>query len=310
MVQSSNPEIYYPANNSFSMNKNISSGIIRSKYSKCFESQFLKFYESKLATIKVGDNCSPFQLRFCPAIVAKKNEVSVTHPNPKSPSKPINPFLPFDRNLLVSDLNSEYALIFNKFCVVPEHLLIITKEFVHQAAPYSPRDFEVVDEILIALKDKKPLAFYNSGPEAGASQEHRHFQVIPTEVSPIEDHIVAVDQFDEPFSIPLYSSFKHGCIRKNSSSYSSVKNWYFDAYEKLMAYCKMQSTPYNLLWTEDWMLMVPRRKEFSDDGANSLNAMAFAGYFLIMNEEHLSGGFDVIKTLEQVTFPTSHASLK
>ena len=260
-----------------------------------------------MAPIKVSDKYSPFQLRFCPTIVAKKAEVSVTHPNPKSSIKPSNPFLPFDQNLLLSYLNTDYALIFNKYCVVPEHLLIITTNFVPQNSPFSPKDFEAVDQVLIGLKDVKPLAFYNSGPEAGASQEHRHFQVIQTGGSPIENHIISIDKFDEPFLIPFYSSFKHGCLRK---SLTASNDWYYDAYQRLLDYCGMPSVAYNLLWTEDWMLIVPRRKEFADDGINSLNAMAFAGYFLVMNEDHLYSGFDVIKTLEEVTFANKTAASK
>ena len=55
---------------------------------------------------------------------------------------------------------------------------------------------------------------------------------------------------------------------------------------------------------QDWMLLVPRRKEFTDDQINSLNAMAFAGYFLVMDERHLEQ-FSPVECLEQVTFPVS-----
>lgn len=288
------------------MNKNISPNIIKSKYLKCLESNFLNFYQSRKASIKVIEGSSPFEVRYCPALVAKKAEVSVNRPVAAAAveaPKPRNPFLPFDQNLLVSELNSAYVLIFNKFCVVPEHLLIITRDFVEQGSNYSQEDFNAVDEVMNSLKEMKPLAFYNSGPDAGASQAHRHFQVIPTETIPIEEHINSVDKFNEPFMIPLYSSFIHGCIRKPVSSDSSPNIWHFEAYQKLKNFCLTDSA-YNLLWTQDWMLLIPRRKEFTDDEMNSMNAMVFAGYFLVMDEKHLQR-FDVINCLEQVTFKSA-----
>ena len=285
------------------MSKNLSPIIVKSKYLKCLESNFLNFYPSRKSLIKVSNSTRPFEVRFCPDLVAKKAEVSVNR-STSSLNKPRNPFLPFDQNLFVSDLNSspDHVVIFNKFCVVPEHLLIITKGFVEQSADYSQQDFEAVDEVLTDLKEERPLAFYNSGAEAGASQSHRHFQVILTENVPIEDHIEAVNIFNEPFAIPLYSKFNHGCIRR-PSSHEKSSSWQFEAYMKLKSFCSSENSAFNLIWTRDWMLLVPRRKEFTDDGVNSLNAMAFAGYFLVMNEEHLNE-FNVIECLQQVTFMT------
>ena len=285
------------------MNKNISPNIIKLKYLKCLESNFLNFYQSRKASIKVIEGSSPFEVRYCPTLVLKKAEVSVNRAVPAEAPKPRNPFLPFDQNLLVSELNSDYVLIFNKFCVVPEHLLIITRDFVEQCSEYAKEDFYVVNQVLDNLREMKPLAFYNSGPDAGASQAHRHFQVIPTEIIPIEEHINSVDKFNEPFMIPLYSSFIHGCIRRPKSSDILSNIWYFEAYQKLKSFCLGKSA-YNLLWTQDWMLLVPRRKEFTDDNMNSMNAMAFAGYFLVMDERHLQQ-FNVIDCLEQVTLKSA-----
>lgn len=277
----------------------ISSSTIKSLYLKCLESKFLNFYPSKKAFIKISEEFVPFEVRYCPTLVAKKAEVSVNRPSIETKR---NPFLPFDQNLLVSDLNSStYALIFNKFCVVPEHLLIITRDFVEQSSEFSPEDFRIVDVVLESLKETNPLAFYNSGAEAGASQAHRHFQVIPTETIPIENHINLVQCFDEPFMIPIYSSFVHGCIRKpNFDRNDDSNDWYIEAYRKLKSFCSAESA-FNLIWTREWILLVPRRKEFTDDNLNSLNAMAFAGYFLVMDETHLEK-FNLIEALQQVTF--------
>lgn len=280
----------------------ISPSVVKSKYLNCLEKKFLNFYPSRKVFIKISEGFAPFEVRYCPALVAKKAEVSVERKEASQETKlSRNPFLPFDQNLLVSNLNSpNYALIFNKFCVVPEHLLIITREFVDQTAEFCNDDFRIVESVLESLRETNPLAFYNSGVDAGASQAHRHFQVIPTETVPIDAHIKSTTCFDEPFRIPLYSTFIHACIRRPDSMNSS--DWHFEACKKLKSFCSKDSTAFNLIWTRDWILLVPRRKEFTDDNLNSLNAMAFAGYFLVMDEGHMHQ-FNVVKVLEQVTFP-------
>lgn len=287
------------------MSTNITPSSVKLKYLKCLESKFLNFYPSRKVLVKVSAGSSrPFEVRYCPALVSKKSEVAVNRVfdgAEVSNNKPRNPFLPFDQNLLVSELSRSHVLIFNKFCVVPEHLLIITTKFVEQAAEFAECDFDAVNQILEDMNEVFPLAFYNSGPEAGASQAHRHFQVIPTEIAPIDEHIRAVDKFNEPFAIPLYSSFLHGCIR-NPSVNSRNSYWHFEAYKQLRELFPDRPAAYNLLWTRDWMLLVPRRKAFTDNGMDSVNAMAFAGYFLTMDEVHLDE-FNVIQNLQEVTFP-------
>ncbi|MFC1584483.1 phosphorylase, partial [Fibrobacterota bacterium] len=44
--------------------------------------------------------------------------------------------------------------------------------------------------------------------------------------------------------------------------------------------------PYNLIITRDWMLLAPRSREFFGD--ISLNALAYAGSFLVKDDEQMS----------------------
>lgn len=77
----------------------------------------------------------------------------------------------------------EFRIVLNKFPVVPTHFMMITKQFKSQDTPLSPTELTSVYSILCKLKfqdtDKKWFAFYNCGPQSGASQPHKHIQFIP-----------------------------------------------------------------------------------------------------------------------------------
>jgi len=59
-----------------------------------------------------------------------------------------------------------------------------------------------------------------------------------------------------------------------------------------------QSGPYNLLFTREWMLLVPRSEEFF--GKISINALGYAGALLVQDEPQMrmlqeQGGMAVLK---------------
>jgi sulfate adenylyltransferase (ADP) / ATP adenylyltransferase len=53
---------------------------------------------------------------------------------------------------------------------------VTTKEFELQSAPLTRDDFK---QTIYAFKANRGLYFFNSGPNAGASQQHRHIQIFP-----------------------------------------------------------------------------------------------------------------------------------
>ncbi len=71
--------------------------------------------------------------------------------------------------------------ILNKFNVVDNHLLIVTREFEQQRSLLTLRDFEALWR---CLNEYDSLGFYNGGPEAGASQPHKHLQLVPLPLAP------------------------------------------------------------------------------------------------------------------------------
>lgn len=94
----------------------------------------------------------------------------------------------------------------NKFAVVPEHFILATKAFerqthvLHQAdleatlaciEAYEPSDDSKSTE---ALGGDGLFAFFNSGDFSGASQPHRHIQLLP--VSSMKDGLEGESQWD------------------------------------------------------------------------------------------------------------------
>ncbi|MEL6779521.1 MAG: DUF4922 domain-containing protein [Cyanobacteria bacterium J06597_16] len=89
---------------------------------------------------------------------------------------PANPFLPYETDLYVTDLSETHLCLLNKFNVVDHHFLIVTRQFEPQENWLTLADFEA---LVRCLQEVDGLAFFNSSKQAGASQPHKHLQVVP-----------------------------------------------------------------------------------------------------------------------------------
>ncbi|SAL79516.1 ATP adenylyltransferase [Caballeronia terrestris] len=189
---------------------------------------------------------------------------------------PSNPFLPCDRNLVVADIGERHILLLNKFNVIDHHLLIVTREFEPQQALLDASDF---DALFACLAQIDGLGFYNSGPEAGASQPHKHLQIVPLPLGqpgpalPIEP-LLAAARFGTVPGLP----FAHEFARLNSTPENALEQ-----YHTLLR--PFQPMPYNLLCTRDWMLLVPRSVSHVEDIA--VNALGFAGSIFVRDEAQM-----------------------
>jgi ATP adenylyltransferase len=64
----------------------------------------------------------------------------------------------------------------NKFNIIDHHLLIVTRTFKEQETWLTLQDFEAM---WACLNEIDGLVFYNGGKTAGASQRHKHLQLVP-----------------------------------------------------------------------------------------------------------------------------------
>ncbi|WFD31388.1 ATP adenylyltransferase [Malassezia sp. CBS 17886] len=128
-----------------------------------------------------------WHIRNVPALMKKHRESplppAAPQQNPRDVFAP--PYVP---NLFVEELG-DYTILLNKFCVLPRHHLIVTKDFVKQELPPSPEMLLLVYRIIRTHTPTAPgaemLGFFNCGPQSGASQPHCHFQLV--ELDPVGD---------------------------------------------------------------------------------------------------------------------------
>ena len=208
-----------------------------------------------------------------------------------------NPFLPYETDLFVADLSATHVALLNKFNVVPHHLLIITQRFQHQETVLSKADFEA---LWACMREYASLGFYNSGGVAGASQRHKHLQVVPLPLAPEGPDLplgplIAQVEFADGIGTCPALPYAHAMARLDEESWlaSPIPGpaAALSAYERLLATLGLRPgesghlPPYNLLVTKAWMLVIPRSREAFD--GISVNALGFAGAMIARDEAQL-----------------------
>ena len=195
-----------------------------------------------------------------------------------------NPFIPWDKKLEIQTLSDKHTLILNKYPVQIGHILLITNKWKPQNGWLDIYDFDAIENV---DNDTSGLWFFNSSREAGASQPHRHFQLLPrhscesicprynwfcsllsnkNNIDSLISHSVSIkprNKKQRSNAHELYNSYKSMIDEMNLGS--------FDSNNKPLK-------PYNLLITKDWIALIKRKTERSN--GFSINALGFAGYFL------------------------------
>lgn len=212
-----------------------------------------------------------------------------------------NPFLPYEQALFVADVSTQHIALLNKFNVIEHHLLLITREFEHQETLLTAADFGA---LWCCLQEYPALGFYNGGAVAGASQPHKHLQLVPLPLCEMPAGLPfgatlaqAAQRGDNAGVAPL--PFTHAFCALTGfegRSAANVGRLLEQRYLELLVALQLdplhqqggepqQRGPYNLLMTNEWMLVVPRSREHFRD--ISLNALAFVGSLFVRTDEQL-----------------------
>jgi sulfate adenylyltransferase (ADP) / ATP adenylyltransferase len=210
--------------------------------------------------------------------------------------KEINPFLPYEEELFVTDISKTHVALLNKFNVVEHHLLIVTREFEGQEMLLTVDDF---DALLACMSEYDSLGFYNGGEAAGASQKHKHLQLVPLPLAPEGPGIPVgplfdVAEFHDGLGTVPGFPFNHVFVQMDEGLLHSAEKT-FALYTEMLRQTgieprragepKRQLRPYCLLVTRSWMLVVPRSREFFD--SISINSLGFAGALLVRDRNQL-----------------------
>ncbi|MET0094243.1 MAG: DUF4922 domain-containing protein, partial [Sedimenticola sp.] len=154
---------------------------------------------------------------------------------------PANPFLPPEPELTLGAVSDTHIGILNKFNVIDNHLLIVTREFQPQEALLDLQDFSALCR---CLPEFASLGFYNGGAEAGASQGHKHLQLIPLPLMedepdlPIQPLLDRRDTAEQITSLPGVS-FSNALVRFSSPLRESDDRYCLEWYLKLLDYLDM-----------------------------------------------------------------------
>ncbi|WNM62176.1 ATP adenylyltransferase family protein [Candidatus Nitrospira neomarina] len=251
-----------------------------------------------------------FLIRMVSNLVMKAQANTDQRHSSKSANMEQDPFLPYDPDLFVADISDTHVCLLNKFNVLDHHILMVTRSFQEQESFLTRSDFEAV---LLCLTEFEGLAFYNAGEAAGASQRHKHLQMVPLPFTAEMSHLPIEPLLDRARfggtigRVPGLP-FSHVLVRMNPEWIASPLK---GAQELLNHYLRMLQIlgltdggtgeetrnpgPYNLLVTRQWMLVVPRSTECFE--GISVNALGFAGGFLVKNQTQL----DRLKTRGPMT---------
>jgi ATP adenylyltransferase len=201
------------------------------------------------------------------------------------PAPGFNPFLPYNPELFVAEVSATHVALLNKYPVVEDHLLLVTRVFEPQDGVLTRADLAA---LALCLAEFDGLAFYNAGRAAGASQQHRHLQYVPLPLTAGEretpmDPVLRTARVDGAVARCRQLPFAHALSPLDSHTADDLWATYYRLRETLSL---APETPYNLLVTRRWMLLVPRLREEALGVA--VNALGFVGALLVRSEEQLA----------------------
>ncbi|EPQ57184.1 hypothetical protein GLOTRDRAFT_115218 [Gloeophyllum trabeum ATCC 11539] len=289
---------------------------LQGKFEKAREEGDLLFFPSTVQKHQEGQ--VEYEIRLCPALQHKPH-LPTPHFDPSQQhlgGKP-DPFAPpYIPNLYIGELKSEeegneYVVLLNKYCVIPLHFLLASKEYESQASPLLPPDLVQAYLLLLAAKKEGTpfFAFYNCGDRSGASQPHKHIQFLPLEDQngpPTERLAKAakLESPERPFSLSSLPYANH-IFRLPSMSTSTpiaqieetLSHSFLSLVDLVISTVRHHpdypaGTPsYNVLLTLEHMHLIPRAEEnytLKETGDQlSINAVGFAGMPLVKSDEEM-----------------------
>ncbi len=222
----------------------------------------------------MGERGCRFELRHLLSATPKHLQASGPKPNP---------FLPWDPRLEVNRIGESHVVILNKYPVQTSHMLLITQDWQPQTGWLSMEDWRSLARVDAMTTG---LWFFNSGPDAGASQPHRHLQLLPRSAG---ERICAREDWFQRCAEGITTSAQDPLLRsarvvpiRSTLTAETLHELYLALAADLgQGHPSIDDCPrgaYNLLLSRQWMAMVRRGRE--GIRGFSVNALGFAGSLL------------------------------
>ncbi|KAI6360606.1 hypothetical protein MCOR25_006691 [Pyricularia grisea] len=304
--------------------------LVRSTFARAKASGDVNFYPTQAAVLHV--NSIPFQLRFSPSLANKpKPPPKTTNPDGNSSSsgsggggggtKPFDPFADPPPALVVAKLEPwTHYLVLNKFAIVPEHFILATTAFAAQTDLLDAADLAAARACVDAYADADGglFVFFNCGEHSGASQPHRHLQLLP--VARMRDGLpaggagwevlaarlgreqAAVDKVPFPCFVERLDDDDAMFGAAADPEGVALRGKYLELYRRACEVMGVKGAEqqmdgearisYNLAMTRDVMVLCPRRSEGAalvagggdEVGKLALNGTVLAGTALVKSE--------------------------
>ncbi|KAK4447139.1 FIT family protein scs3 [Podospora aff. communis PSN243] len=312
--------------------------LVKTSFAKALASGDVNFYPTQVTLLNI--NSIPFQLRYSPSLANKPKPPPSNPSQGSTPKHPFNPFASPSPAMLITPLEPTHNLILNKFAIVPEHLILATKEFKPQTHLLEGDDLAASYALINAYQDagKELFAFFNSGVHSGASQPHRHLQFLDVEgmrggldsVGDGERWGVVAGRLakgeEEAGKLP-FRAFAEG-IHKGMDG-GQLREVYLRLYRRACEALGVDGTQkegearvsYNLAMTREVMAVVPRvaegaevRKGDEVVGKLALNGTVLAGTALVKTQAEWEtlreDPSQVVEVLKKISVPTDGLGTK
>lgn len=271
------------------------------KYSSALADKHLVFngenakHETILSEVKGSLYC--FQLTELQSL-QHRPEVGLVDKNPFADPEPQLTVVP------IFGEEKEFRIVLNKFPVVPAHFMLVTREFKSQNSPLSPSDLYAVYKVLNNLEvndgKKKWFAFYNCGPQSGASQPHKHiqFMTLPENYTPFSEKLAdssphfIPDHTQEPLqdaNLP-FAHFLAKLPNAEEITEDVLAMAFVSLLQRVITVLKDHDAnhiSYNFIATTKYIMLVPRSKgKFND--MLGINSCGFMGLLLCKNSDQIA----------------------
>jgi len=227
-----------------------------------------------LTLFMVQDHGVDFAVRLATDYTAQ----AARQPKPR----PGNPFAEPEPELRVGNVSDTHIAILNKYHVIENHLLVVTRDFVDQEVMLDLADMKAL--VACLPPDGNAIGFYNGGRGSGMSQPHKHIQVVTLPLAPWRDLPIEA-LIEGGTTLPFRHALEHARTRDPVRILACYRALLDRIGVRAMkdGGVDRASGPYNFIVAPRWMMAVPRSRD--DFEGVAINSIAYCGA-LFVREKH------------------------